>query len=75
MRYEGNCTYSLTFSASLSVSQANVPEDSLLAVVQVLGLGQQDAVSLGVLTDDIVGLAHSLSAGLSNKKQNTVCQF
>lgn len=44
-------------------------------MVQVLGLGQQDAVSLCVLSDDIVGLAHTLSARLVHKNQNTVCQF
>lgn len=73
-----NSTYSLALNASLCVSQANVLHDSLLAVVQVLGLGQQDAVSLCVLTDDVVGLAHTLSSRLVHENQNTVkvlCHF
>lgn len=69
MKGERNCTYSLTLNAFLSVSQADVLKNSLLAVVHVLGFGQQDAFSLCVLTDDIVGLAHTLSTRLVRKKQ------
>lgn len=69
MKGERNCTYSLTLNTFLSVSQADVLKNSLLAVVHVLGLGQQDAISLCVLTDDVVGLAHTLSTRLVRKKQ------
>ena len=41
-------------------------------MVQVLGLGQQDAFSLCILSDDIVGLAHTLSTRLVHKNQITV---
>lgn len=44
-------------------------------MVQVLGLAQENAVSLGVLTDDIVGLADSLCSRLVDKSQNMVCHF
>lgn len=58
----------MTLSASLSVSQSKVFNDSLLAMVQVLGLGQKDALSICILTDDIVGLAHTLDSRLVHKK-------
>lgn len=70
-----NCTYSLTLNTFLCVSQADVLEDSLLAVVQVLGLGQQDAASLCIFTDDVVGLAHTLSSRLVHKIHNQFKSF
>lgn len=75
MKREGNCTYSLTLNAFLSVSQADVLNDSLLALVQVLSLGQHDAFGLCVLSDEVVGLAHTLCSRLVHKNPNTDCQF
>lgn len=69
------CTYSLTLRASLYVCQADILNDSLLTVVQVLSLGQQDALGLCVLTDDVVGLAHTLYTKLVAKKKNKLINF
>lgn len=73
MSREGNCTYSLTLNTSFRVSQTDVLHDSLLAFVQVLRLGQQDKLILCVLTEEIVGLAHTLCSRLVDIK--TVCQY
>lgn len=53
--------------AFLYVFQADVLHDFLLAVVQVLGLGQMNAFGPRVLPDDIVGLAHTVSSRLDHK--------
>lgn len=56
--------------AFLYVFQADVLHDFLLAVVQVLGLGQMNAFGPHVLPDDIVGLAHTVSSRLDRKIQS-----
>lgn len=55
--------------AFLYVFQADVLHDFLLALVQVLGLGQMNAFGPHVLPDDIVGLAHTVSSRLDHKIQ------
>ena len=65
-------TYILRSYQFLSVSQTKLLLESLLAVIQILGLDQMNALSLGILTDDIAGLADSLSSSLVNIKDSIV---
>jgi len=63
-KQKANETYSFTLNTFLCVGQAYVLDDSLLAVVQVLGLGHMKTFSLCILTDHIVGPAHALNPSL-----------
>ena len=62
-------TYSLTLNTFLCVGQADVLVDSLLAVVQILGLCQMKTFSLYILSDDIVGPADALGSSLTITNQ------
>ena len=55
------------------VSQTQILDDPLLTVGEVLGLGDNNVLSLDILVDEVVGLAHSLGSSLQVKDTTFQC--